>query len=213
MTPVRRNNGLLAAPEAAALAWLVKRVPAWATPDQLSALGVAGAGISAIGFAGTLSSRFFLLLAAVGLLANWLGDSLDGKLARERGRERKISGFMLDNGLYLVSYFLLAMGFAVSGLIQPFFPFLLLSLYVMLSNMALARLVGTGVFDLSLGSIGTTELRVIFLVVIAILAPLSNETLEYSILGYALLDVLSTFWSLAMVYVFVMTLRSDVKHG
>lgn len=214
MTPIRRNRGLLAAPEQAALKWLVERVPSWMTPDQLSALGVAGAALGAFGFACALSSRSFLLLSVVGLVMNWLGDSLDGKLARERGIERKVAGFMLDNGLDMISYFLLAIGFALSGLLQPVFPFLLLALYMMLSNLALARLVGRGVFDLSMGYIGTTELRVIFLVLALLLSVLSNEIVTSSVIvGLACLDLLSAFWAIVMALGFVATLRSDIQSG
>ena len=109
MTPIRRNRGLLAAPEQVALNWLVGRLPSWVTPDQLSALGVAGAALAAIGFAFALSSRLFLLLSLAGLAMNWFGDSLDGKLARERGIERKTVGFMLDNGLDMISYLIIMM--------------------------------------------------------------------------------------------------------
>ena len=214
MTPIRRNRGLLAAPEQAALKWLVERVPSWTTPDHLSALGVAGAAFAAIGFACALSSRAFLLLSVLGLVMNWLGDSLDGRLARERGIERKVGGFMLDNGLDMISYFLFAIGFAFSGLLHPIFPFILLSLYMMVSNLALARLVGRGVFDLSMGLIGTTELRVIFLILAAYLAMLSNDMLTDAVVsGLSYLDLLSAFWALVMAVGFLVTLRSDIRSG
>lgn len=214
MTPIRRNRGLLAAPEQVALRWLAERVPSWMTPDQLSALGVAGAAFAAIGFACALSSRAFLLLSVAGLVMNWIGDSLDGRLARERGLERKVGGFMLDNGLDMISYFCFAVGFAVSGLVNSLFPFLLLSLYMMLSNLSLARLVEKGIFDLSTGYIGTTELRVIFLILAAILFALSSETLLYTVIwDFVYLDLLSAFWAIVMVLSFVATLRADVRRG
>jgi phosphatidylglycerophosphate synthase len=214
MTPIRRNRGLLAAPEQAALKWLAERVPSWMKPDHLSALGVAGAAFAATGFACALSSRAFLLLSVLGLVMNWLGDSLDGRLARERGIERKVGGFMLDNGLDMISYFLFAVGFAVSGLLHAVFPFILLSLYMMLSNLALARLVGRGVFDLSMGYIGTTELRVIFLILVGCLVILSNDMLTDAVVsGLSYLDLLSAFWALIMALGFLVTLRSDIRNG
>jgi len=213
MTPIRRNRGLLAAPEQAALNWLVGRLPSWVTPDQLSALGVAGASLAAIGFAFALSSRLFLLLSLAGLAMNWFGDSLDGKLARERGIERKTAGFMLDNGLDMVSYLTIAIGFAVSGTINPVLPFLLLSLYMMISNLALARLTVTGIFDLSMGNIGTTEIRVIFCFLAIVMTIISDQAILGSvILQLSFIDIISIFWALMMALGFLRMLWSDIGH-
>jgi len=210
--PRRVNRGLLAQPEAKILDFLVVRLPRWVTPDILTALGILGAVLGCLGFALALTSWLSLGLVVVGFAVNWLGDSLDGRLARHRRIERKIQGFIIDNGVDLIAYLLLAAGFALSGLVSLPVPFLLLSLYMLLSNLALARLIITGVHDLAIDSIGTTELRVAFLA-LAVLLFLFPEFFRAMIplLELAVLDFLSLFWACVMLLNFVMVLRRDIR--
>ncbi|MCX8133207.1 MAG: CDP-alcohol phosphatidyltransferase family protein [Roseococcus sp.] len=212
MTPNRRNKGLLAGPEAAVLDALIPLLPRWVTPDQLSVLGVAGAGLAGLGFAFALDNRGFLLLACAGIALNWLGDSLDGRLARHRGIERPAMGFLLDNGLDTLSYFLFATGYAVSGLVWAPVPYILLALYYMLANLALARLAVTGVFDLSVGTIGTTEIRAGLVIVAGAVAVMSNEAIQAPLLfGFAIFDLLCFAWMALMIVSYLLTLRADVR--
>jgi phosphatidylglycerophosphate synthase len=210
--PRRVNRGLLALPEARILDLLVIRLPGWVSPDMLSGLGIFGAVLGCIGFAMALTSWLSLGLVGVGFLLNWLGDSLDGRLARHRRIERKIQGFILDNGVDLIAYLLLAVGFALSGLVSLPVPFLLLSLYMLLSNLALARLIITGVHDLAIDSIGTTELRVGFLI-LATLLFLFPDFFQALIplLDLSVLDFLSLFWACVMLLNFVLVLRRDIR--
>lgn len=211
MIPRRVNRGLLAQPEARILDILVIRLPAWVSPDMLSGLGIFGAVLGSLGFALALTSWLSLGLVGVGCLLNWLGDSLDGRLARHRRIERKFQGFILDNGVDLIAYLLLALGFALSGLVSLPVPFLLLSLYVLLSNLALARLIITGVHDLAIDSIGTTELRVAFLIlaVLLFIFPGFFQAL-IPLLDLSVLDFLSLFWACVMLTNFILVLRRDI---
>lgn len=212
MIPRRVNRGLLAQPEAVILDLLVTRLPGWITPDILTGLGIFGAVLGCLGFALALTSWLSLGLVVVGFTLNWLGDSLDGRLARHRRIERKIQGFILDNGVDLIAYLLLAVGFALSGLVSLPVPFLLLSLYMLLSNLALARLIITGVHDLAIDSIGTTELRVVFLT-LAVLLFLFPDVFRAIIplLELSVLDFLSLFWACVMLLNFVLVLRRDIR--
>lgn len=208
----RVNGGLLAQPEAKILDFLVIRLPAWVTPDQLTGLGILGAALGGLGFALALSSWVSLGLVVAGVILNWLGDSLDGRLARHRRIERNKQGFIIDNGVDLIAYFLLTLGFAASGLVSLPVPFLLLSLYMLLSNLALARLIITGVHELAVYSIGTTELRVGFLL-LAILLFFLPEFFRAVIplLDIRVLDFLSLFWAFVMLLNFILVLRRDIR--
>jgi archaetidylinositol phosphate synthase len=93
----RVNNSLLGAWERPALAWMAGRLPAAVVPDHLTALGVLGALLTTAGYAMSCWSLSWLLLACVGLFFNWLGDSLDGSLARLRRIERPRYGFFIDH--------------------------------------------------------------------------------------------------------------------
>ena len=208
----RVNCGLLAEPEAKSLDFLVVRLPGWVTPDQLSGLGILGAGFGSLGFALALTSWLSLGLVFAGLTLNWLGDSLDGRLARHRRIERKTQGFIIDNGVDLIAYFLLTLGFAASGLVSLPVPFLLLSLYMLLSNLALARLLITGVHELAINSIGTTELRVGFLALAVLIFFLPDFfRAVVPLLDLTVLDFLSLFWALVMMLNFILVLRRDIR--
>jgi phosphatidylglycerophosphate synthase len=95
--PQRVNDSVLGAWERPALAWMAARLPAAVVPDQLTALGALGGILSACGYVLSCWSLSWLWLACTGLLINWLGDSLDGTLARLRRIERPRYGFFVDH--------------------------------------------------------------------------------------------------------------------
>ena len=84
-TAARRvNQALTASLERRALLWMASRAPRWVSSDGLTLLGL-GAQIGAgIGYALARYDRRALLLVIVCMVLNWLGDSLDGTLARVR---------------------------------------------------------------------------------------------------------------------------------
>ena len=114
MTATREKTFLLARPEARVLEWIARRLPRWVMPDHLTALGV----LAAIGIAAAyvLSNRDPLWLwAASGLLVvHWLGDSLDGTLARVRRTERPRYGYYLDHLVDAVATALIGIGLGLS---------------------------------------------------------------------------------------------------
>ncbi len=120
MTATREKTFLLARPEARVLDWIARRLPARVLPDHLTLLGV----VAAIGIAAAyaLSNRDPLWLwAASGLLVvHWLGDSLDGTLARVRRIERPRYGYYLDHLVDAVATALIGIGLGLS-------PYLLLA--------------------------------------------------------------------------------------
>ena len=121
----RDKQFILAVPEARVLEWIARRLPAAIKPDHLTALGVLAAiGIAAAYVLSNGDSAW--LWAASGLLVlHWLGDSLDGTLARVRRSERPRYGYYLDHlvdafataaigiGLGLSPHMLVAVGLAI----------------------------------------------------------------------------------------------------
>jgi phosphatidylglycerophosphate synthase len=93
----RINDSVLGPLERPALGWLVRRLPLDVLPDHLTAFGVFGAFLTATGYVMSGRSLTWLWLASFGLIANWLGDSLDGNLARLRHIERPRYGFFIDH--------------------------------------------------------------------------------------------------------------------
>ena len=83
--PARRvNESLTAAVERRALQWMAERAPAWVSSDQLTMLGLSAQVGAGIFYALSRYNRCALLLVVVCVVLNWLGDSLDGTLARVR---------------------------------------------------------------------------------------------------------------------------------
>jgi archaetidylinositol phosphate synthase len=113
MSAVQRiNDSVLGPLERPALAWLVRRLPPKVVPDHLTAFGVFGALLTATGFVLSCRSLTWLWLASLGLIINWLGDSLDGNLARLRHIERPRYGFFIDHttDLFCQSLTFIALG-------------------------------------------------------------------------------------------------------
>ena len=159
--PRRELTSLTAEPERRLLLFLAARVPAVVGPDHLTALGLFA--MLAAGAAYALSARWPLLLLAVNalLVLNWLGDSLDGTLARYRQRTRPRYGFYVDHMVDALGATGLLLGLAASGWMTPWLAVALLLAYLLLSvNIALAAC-SRGTFKISYGPFGGTELRIL----------------------------------------------------
>src|SRR5689334_3434122 len=93
----RAKRFLLAVPDQRLLEAIARRLPARVMPDHLTGLGVlAAAGVCAA-YALSNDGHGWLWAASALLVAQWLGDSLDGTLARVRGTERPRYGYYLDH--------------------------------------------------------------------------------------------------------------------
>ena len=157
----RENRSLTAAIEKKALVWMAGRLPPWINADHLTLLGL---------FAFALAGIFYwqcrrepLLLHAVNacLVLNWLGDSLDGTVARVRQKLRPRYGFYVDHMVDALAALFLLLGLACSTLITPAVAIALLIAYFFLTiNMGYATN-ALGVFKISFGAVGGTELRIL----------------------------------------------------
>jgi phosphatidylglycerophosphate synthase len=93
---------------------MAARTPSWIVPDDLTALGVLGAIVTATGFVLSRWSLHWLALASLGLVMNWMGDSLDGTLARYRHIERWRYGFFVDSSSDVFSHSMILISVGVS---------------------------------------------------------------------------------------------------
>ena len=210
-TQQRTNTGWLEPLERPALATLASKMPAWVTPDTLTAIGFAGSLITFGAYAVECRYQKFIWIASAGLLVNWFGDSLDGTLARYRKIERPRYGYFLDNAIDLVMQFLLAAGIAISGYIRADLCFVALSVFLMMSVLSLLRANISGVFQLSYGGIGPTEMRVMFILLNVAMyffppQPISLLGLE---MGYP--SWLSLTWSSVALATFAFSMLTDIR--
>ena len=89
--------------ERKALLWLAARVPSFINSDHLTLLGFVAMFLAGASYALARWYPIGLLLATFFLAVNWLGDSLDGTLARVRNCQRpRYGGFYVDHMIDLV---------------------------------------------------------------------------------------------------------------
>lgn len=160
---IRINNSLVGAVERKALAWLVRRVPTRMTPDTLTAFGIFGAAVTLAGYVLTTWSAGFLWLASLGLVFHWLGDSLDGNLARFRKIERPKYGYFLDQTIDVIGNLLICLGMGLSPYVRMDIALLALAGYHALSIYSLVKACVSGEFHISLVGWGPTEMRLLII--------------------------------------------------
>lgn len=158
---VRVNNSWLATHERNVLLWLAARTPSAVTPDHLTLLGLIGAVLVLVGFMACRVSPWFVSFAMLGLFLNWLGDSLDGTLARHRKIERPDFGYFLDHSCDLISQTFIFIGLGVSPYFTLFSALLALSMYLLMSSFTYLKVLILKTHHLSYYGMGATELRLL----------------------------------------------------
>jgi phosphatidylglycerophosphate synthase len=157
----RIQESFLAALEKKTLYWLAERTPAWINSDHLTLLGLAAMAGAGAAYWWSAHNRLALLLVAACLAINWLGDSLDGTLARYRNCTRPRYGFYVDHIVDAFSALSLLGGLALSGYMSPWVALGLLIAYLLLSIEVYLATYTLGDFKISYFKIGPTELRLL----------------------------------------------------
>ena len=158
---LRVQESWAAPAEKRALLWLAARTPDCINSDHLTALGLASQIGAGIGYALAAWNRYALLAVIVCLALNWLGDSLDGTLARVRQRQRPRYGFYVDHMVDSFGALALMGGLALSGYMHPVIAIGLLIAFLMLSIQSYLATHALGEFRISFWRFGPTELRIL----------------------------------------------------
>src|ERR1700731_4745490 len=145
------------------LLWLAARTPQWIGPDHLTVLGFAAQIGAGVFYALARWNRYSLLGVTVFLVLNWLGDSLDGTLARVRKQLRPRYGFYVDHMVDTFGALALMGGLALSGCMHPWIAIGLLVAFLMLSIQCYLATQAFGEFRLSFWRFGPTELRILLM--------------------------------------------------
>lgn len=167
----RIHNGLTSNPEKRVLIWIAERAPRWISSDQLTVLGFLAQVMAGVSYALAAWNRYWLLAGIFFLALNWLGDSLDGTLARVRQQQRPRYGFYVDHIVDSFGGLALMGGLALSGYMHPYIAISLLVAFLLLSIQSYLATYTLGEFQLSFWNFGPTELR--------ILLSIGNLTLLY----------------------------------
>ncbi|WP_316806598.1 CDP-alcohol phosphatidyltransferase family protein [Pedobacter agri] len=159
----RKRTNVLKNAEQKFIHFLLKRIPKFISPNILTGLGFLGAVLVFASFLlAVYFGRHFLLVGISGLLINWFGDSLDGRLAYYRQTPRKWYGFALDIIMDWASIVLIGLGYyyyaeAPAKVLAFFF----VVFYGWSMLISLLRYKITDVYRIDSGSFGPTELRII----------------------------------------------------
>jgi phosphatidylglycerophosphate synthase len=145
------------------LLWLAARTPQWIGPDRLTVLGFTAQIGAGVFYALARWNKYSLLGVIVFLALNWLGDSLDGTLARVRKQLRPRYGFYVDHMVDTFGALALMGGLALSGSMHPWIAIGLLVAFLMLSIQSYLATQALGEFRLSFWRFGPTELRILLM--------------------------------------------------
>lgn len=200
----KRVNDILLGPlERPALRWLAANMPAWMTPDLLTMIGILGAVIIFIGYVLSNLNTAFLWLATFGFIVNWFGDSLDGTLARYRKIERPKYGFFVDHTVDAFSQLLIFSGIGLSPFVS-FGPALLALVgYLLMSVLVYVDTYVTGVFKISYGKLGPTEMRVIGIILNMAFLYLGVPTINLSFGQVSIYDLVTLAIALILISIFL----------
>lgn len=161
--PTRIQQNILARSERRLLNWICPRLPAWTTPDQLTALGFFGSVMVAAGYMLSWIDSEWLGLSLVGYIVNWFGDSLDGSLARWRRIERPTYGYFVDHSVDAMGTLLMVAAIGMSPYMRLDVAMMAVIGYFLLSIHTFLAAKVVGEFRLSYMAGGPTELRLMLM--------------------------------------------------
>ena len=152
---------LLAEPERRVLVAIARRLPSSLTSDHLPLLGVVGALGAGAAYALSALDSAWLWAASALLAVNWLGDSLDGTLARVRRVERPRYGYYLDHMVDAFATAAIGAGIGLSPYVSLSVALTGVLAYLVLSINVYLESAVFGVFRLGYGRMGPTEARMV----------------------------------------------------
>lgn len=160
----RVQEAITASLERRVLLWLAQRTPDAISVDLLTAFGFGAQILASVFYALSRWNKYYLLLATFFIALNWLGDSLDGTLARHRNRLRPRYGFYVDHmadtfgGVFLMS------GLALSGFLHWQVAAGMLAAFLVLSIESYLTTYTLGKFRMSYALFGPTEIRILLMI-------------------------------------------------
>ncbi|MCJ7611377.1 MAG: CDP-alcohol phosphatidyltransferase family protein [Candidatus Aminicenantes bacterium] len=154
-------KNLLYSLELPAINWMGRHLPAWVNSDMMTLLGIFSAVVICVSYWLSRFNPLWLWAASLAFVIHWVGDSLDGHLARVRNRQRPRYGFFIDHSSDTLSMILIFLGIGLSPYARVSFALLTLISYLCMSIMVYLRTCTEGVFEFSFGKVGPTEMRLL----------------------------------------------------
>jgi phosphatidylglycerophosphate synthase len=202
----KRVNDILLGPlERPALQWLAAHAPAWMTPDVLTGIGILGSLLIFASYILTNLNENFLWLVNLGFVINWFGDSLDGTVARYRKIERPKFGFFIDHTTDAFSQFFVVMGLGLSPYVRFEIAALALIGYLLMSVYVYVDTFVSGVFKISYGKLGPTEVRAIIVLANTLVYFFGNPVAALSFGEFSAFDIFTLILALLLFATFTLS--------
>lgn len=203
----RVNRSLTAVAEKRALTWIAERAPSWLTSDQLTLLGLISQVVAGAFYVFSSHNRYGLIGVIICIALNWLGDSMDGTLARVRNQQRPRYGFYVDHMVDIFGATALMCGLGLSGFVHWPVAIAMLVAFLLLSAESYLATYTLSCFKMSQGIFGPTEIRI--LLIIGSLALLRSPYATVFGHHYLLFDFGGTLAALVM---FAMAAITTLRH-
>lgn len=174
----RTNAFLLANVEMKALRAIARKTPRWIAPDDLTILALIASFAICGAYYLSGESHLWLWLVNAMLIVHWLGDSLDGTLARVRKTERPKYGYYIDHIADAIAVTAIGLGLGLSPYMLLSVGILFVVMYLLLSINVYLESSTLGQFDISYGKLGPTEFRIILFLINVPLALGYNPTMN-----------------------------------
>jgi archaetidylinositol phosphate synthase len=202
----KRVNDIFLGPlERPALQWLAAHMPAWVNPDILTGVGILGSVVIFLSYWLTNVNANFLWLASLGLVINWFGDSLDGTLARYRKIERPKYGFFVDHTVDSMSTLLVVFGLGLSPYVKFEIACLALIGYLLMSILVYIRTYVDGVFKISYGRLGPTEVRLVIIMANTVIYFVGNPVVRLWFGAISIYDLIVGIVAALLAMIFVLS--------
>lgn len=211
VTAVRFHDSLLAAHERKLLVAIARHLPRSVLPDHLTVFGVFGALVVIAGYGLSAGDAMWLWLANLGLVFHWLGDSLDGTVARFRHIERPRYGFYLDQVIDTIGNILIALGVGLAPWIRMDLVLIVLALYQMLSIQVYVRALVDHEFHLAVGRLGPTEMRLGIFVMNCLVLAWGEPRLLFKAFAVTWADLLVLMLSVTLFILFAIQMRTHLR--
>ncbi len=211
---VRIQTSILNPYEKKALVWMAERTPDWVTSDMFTWFSVFGGIVIAAGYYLTNYSPAWLWLSSLGFVLHWLGDSMDGTIARVRNQSRPLYGFYIDHNVDCVTEFLIFGGLGLSAYVHFWMGLLLFVVYLAMEVYVMICAHLKDEFKLTYGVFGPTELRVLMVLLNTVwffveplqtykttitLGSLSGELHSMDFVGIAVFMILCYFYFSSLI--------------
>jgi hypothetical protein len=159
----RVRTNILKVPEQKAIAYMVQKIPHWISSDMLTGIGFAGSILIFNSFVmAKYIDKVYLLWGILGYVVCWFGDSLDGRMAYYRNKQRKWYGFTLDLTIDWIGMVLMGWGFIIyADGPWEILGFLFVVMYGWEILTTLLRYKLTDKYSIDSGLLGPTEVRIL----------------------------------------------------